>query len=64
MTGSGGGLYAVAYNYTRDRETAQEVVQEVFVGLWLKRERLLIRESLEKYLHAAVKFQIYTNSIL
>lgn len=54
-----GKLYAVAYNYTRDREAAQEVVQEVFVGLWLKRERLLIRESLEKYLYAAVKFQIY-----
>jgi RNA polymerase sigma-70 factor (ECF subfamily) len=54
-----GKLYAVAYNYTRSREAAQEVVQEVFVGLWLKRERLEIRQSLEKYLYAAVKFQIY-----
>lgn len=54
-----GKLYAVAYNYTRDRDVAQEVVQEVFVGLWLKRARLEIRESLEKYLYAAVKFQIY-----
>ncbi len=52
-------LYSVAYNYTRRRETAQEVVQEVFVRVWLKRETLEIRESLEKYLYAAVKFQIY-----
>ncbi|HTF19814.1 MAG TPA: RNA polymerase sigma-70 factor [Chryseolinea sp.] len=33
-------FYAVSFNYVRDKGTAEEIVQEVFLRLWIKRDRL------------------------
>ncbi|RRA98136.1 RNA polymerase sigma-70 factor [Larkinella rosea] len=52
-------LFTVAYNYTRSRETAQELVQEVFMSLWVKREELVVRTNLESYLYGAIRFRLY-----
>jgi hypothetical protein len=52
-------LFSVAYNYTRSRETAQEIVQEVFVNLWLHREERTLRSGLQAYLYGAVRNKIY-----
>jgi RNA polymerase sigma-70 factor (ECF subfamily) len=48
-------LWRFAYYYTESREVAEDVVQDVFVSLWDRREQLTIRESLEVYLYTAVK---------
>ncbi|WP_316839698.1 RNA polymerase sigma-70 factor [Pedobacter gandavensis] len=51
-------LLAVSYNYTKDHSAAEEIVQEVFIGLWNRRAILEIK-ILENYLATAVKFSIF-----
>jgi RNA polymerase sigma-70 factor (ECF subfamily) len=50
-------LYKLAYQKTASTETAEEIVQEVFVSLWEKREGLLIG-NVEHYLLSAVRYQV------
>lgn len=52
-------LYSVAYNYFRDKTTAQEIIQEVFVNLWLKRDTIGEVLDIEAYLYRSVKNKIY-----
>lgn len=52
-------LFTVAYNYTRSRETAQEMVQELFVTVWMKRAELQIRDDFERYLFSAIRHKVY-----
>ncbi|WP_276366675.1 RNA polymerase sigma-70 factor [Chryseolinea sp. H1M3-3] len=52
-------LYSVAYNYFRDKTMAQEVIQDVFVNLWLKRDSFNEIVDLEAYLFRSVKNKIY-----
>lgn len=50
-------FYKYAYNIIREKEIAEEIVQEVFFSLWEKRDSLEITHSVEAYLVRAVKFQ-------
>ena len=50
-------LYQVARRKVRSEEDAEEIVQDIFVDLWERREQLLIQE-LNKFLFKAVKYQI------
>lgn len=52
-------LFSIAYNYTRSKETAQEILQEVFVSVWLKRTTLPDQLNLKAYLYQAVRHKIY-----
>jgi len=52
-------LYSAAYNYTRSRETAQEIVQEVFVKLWLRRKQLQVTTEAKAYLLGATRNKVY-----
>lgn len=52
-------LYSVAYNYFRDKTTAQEIVQDVFVNLWMKRNSIDEVNDLEAYLFKSVRNKIY-----
>lgn len=47
-------LHAHALNKTRDREEARDVVQEIFISLWDKREVTYIN-NLSGYLYKAVR---------
>ncbi|WP_407427185.1 RNA polymerase sigma-70 factor [Arcticibacter sp.] len=51
-------LLAIAYRHTMDKALAEEIVQEIFISLWTRREKLSIA-SLEAYLATAVKFSVY-----
>lgn len=44
-----------AYGFLNDRDTSQEIVQEVFIGLWQKRETIDPKKSLRSYLYTSVK---------
>lgn len=51
-------LLAIAYQYTKDKNFAEEIVQEVFSGLWERRSQLKI-ETLSAYLATAIKFSVF-----
>ena len=49
-------LYYFAYNILKDETVCDDMVQEIFVGLWEKRHSNTIK-NLGGYLHKSVKFQ-------
>ena len=51
------GLANYAYSVLKDKDAAKDVVQDVFLDLWNKRESLSIKTSIEAYLVRAVKFK-------
>jgi RNA polymerase sigma-70 factor (ECF subfamily) len=51
-------LLAIAYNFSKDKTVAQDIVQEIFTRLWVKHAKLNI-ECLNTYLAAAVKFSVF-----
>jgi RNA polymerase sigma-70 factor (family 1) len=52
-------LLAIAFNHTKDKVAAEEIVQEVLIKLWDKREQVQI-DSLPAYLATATKFSVLT----
>jgi RNA polymerase sigma-70 factor (ECF subfamily) len=52
-------LFDAAYRRILLREESEEIIQEIFVDLWTKRETLLISVSLEAYLFGALRYSIY-----
>jgi len=48
-------LYQFAGRFILDAQTAENVVQEMFVTLWTEREKLQIKSSLKSYLFTAVR---------
>ena len=51
-------LLYMAISKLRDLDEAEDVVQDIFVSLWNRREELIIRTSLGSYLSVAVKFRV------
>ncbi|PIB36452.1 hypothetical protein BFP72_14130 [Reichenbachiella sp. 5M10] len=51
-------LYLYAFRMSADRELAQNIIQDVFVGLWHKLDHLEIT-ALDTYLFQAVKYQVF-----
>lgn len=52
-------LYAHAANKLRDDSDARDVVQEMFIRLWAKRERLDAGNNLSGYLYTALRNSIF-----
>ena len=52
-------LFAIAFNRLKETETAEDIVHDVFAGLWANRSVITI-ESLENYLAVAVKYAVLT----
>lgn len=51
-------LYLAAYHILHDREVSEDIVQEIFIQLWVRRESQVIH-NLEAYLYMAVRFQVF-----
>lgn len=51
-------LNAFSYTMTQDKDLAQNIVQDVFIDLWERREELSIN-AVEPYLFRAVKNQVF-----
>ena len=51
-------LLAISYNHTRDRSLAKEIVQNLFISLWNRKDNLAI-ENLANYLGTAIKFAVF-----
>jgi len=52
-------LYYVAAKKLNSTEEAEEVVQDIFLNLWRKRETFQLKVGFENYLATAVKFEVY-----
>ena len=48
-------LYRFTFRFVRDSQTAENVVQDMFVNLWLNRAKHNIRSNLKAYLFMAVR---------
>ncbi len=53
-------IYLSAYSLLRDAQFCEDIVQEVFVSFWQKRETLEITHFLSAYLFTATRFQVLT----
>jgi RNA polymerase sigma-70 factor (family 1) len=51
-------LLAIGYYYLHDKQGAEDIVQEVMIGLWKRRADTIIH-SLNAYLATAVKFAVF-----
>ena len=53
-------FFAVAYKMTRSREVAEEMVQEIFLGIWQKKELLPDIENPSTYFFTALYRKVFT----
>lgn len=53
-------LYTYVLKRVKSREVSEEIVQEIFISFWNKRETIEITHTLEAYLFGAAKFRILT----
>ena len=44
-----------AFSYTKDKDSAEEAVQEFFVKFWENRKRLAIKKNVKSYLYTSVR---------
>jgi RNA polymerase sigma-70 factor (ECF subfamily) len=51
-------LYATVFSVCSDREVCSEIVHDIFLNLWLKREKLQI-ESFKAYILASARYHVY-----
>ncbi|WDF77191.1 sigma-70 family RNA polymerase sigma factor [Mucilaginibacter sp. KACC 22773] len=55
-------LLGIAYNHTHDKSSAQEIVQEVLIKLWDRRDDIQIN-SLPNYLAMSVKYMVINHTM-
>jgi len=51
-------LFMIAYSFLKDKDACEEIIQDIFIYLWNKRQRLEI-ESFPKYLSMATRYKVY-----
>lgn len=51
-------LYQSAYNIIRNKEACEDIIQELFMEIWLKRKSIKINTSLKSYLFISVKNRV------
>lgn len=51
-------MYIVVFSISRDKEVCSEIVHDIFLNLWLKREKLQI-EYFKGYITASARYHVY-----
>lgn len=52
-------LFTSAYNFLKDKEACEDIIQEIFIKIWNKRESIEYTVSLKAYLYASVRYEVY-----
>lgn len=55
-------VLTLCLKYTNDENLSKDLVQDVFVSLWEKRENLVIQKTLEHYLCWSVKMKVFEHA--
>lgn len=56
-------MYQSAFYRLRDHSQCEDLIQEVFVSLWERKEQLQIQKNWRAYLLTAVKYQVMRNMV-
>lgn len=51
-------IYSTAFSYIQDKEISEQIVHDIFIALWINRDRLEIK-SFGAYLTAASRYKVY-----
>lgn len=51
-------LFSIAANKIKDLDEAEEIVQDIFISLWKRRDELGVIDTLSNYLAASVKYRV------
>ena len=51
-------LFSVAANKIKDLPEAEEIVQDIFVSIWNRRDNLTVIDTLSSYLAVSVKYRV------
>lgn len=51
-------LYNITNKRIKDREAAEEIVQDLFTSLWLNRKKIHVHTSFENYLYGSIRYLI------
>lgn len=51
-------LYQSAYCRIKDQEVVEDMLQDIFIDLWCRRESIIIHSTLKAYLLTAVKYRV------
>src|ERR1700754_4671967 len=51
-------LFSIAANKIQDLDDAEEIVQDIFVALWKRRDKLSVINTLSTYLAVSVKYRV------
>lgn len=51
-------LYQLAFRKTQDEEEAKDIVQDIYIQLWQKKENIHIQGSVEAYLYSMTKYEL------
>ena len=52
-------LYHSSYAMLKDGQACEDIIQEVFLKVWINRQQIQIKTSLSAYLFAAVRYEVY-----
>lgn len=51
-------LYIHAYRKLKNKEESRDIIQDIFLSIWERRERLNITESFSAYLYKAIRYKV------
>lgn len=54
-------LNAFAYHFLKDKETAEDIVQDVFVNLWLNRKKITFDKSVKSLLYVSTRNMVFNH---
>ncbi|MBE9583237.1 RNA polymerase sigma-70 factor [Mucilaginibacter sp. JRF] len=52
-------LYSVAYKRVKSREIVEEIIQELFTMIWIKRMEITVERAFSSYIFTAVKYMVF-----
>jgi len=52
-------LYSSAYNILHDQQACEDIIQDIFINLWNRKDFIEIKVSLKSYLFASTRYAVF-----